>query len=128
MSETAENLTRVLVVDDNRDAALTLGFLLATAGYEVETCFDGRDALAAADRFEPDACVLDLAMPGMDWYELARRLREKAPGRPPVLATLTAYRDLDHLERAADAGFDLYFTKPADPREVAERLRETVRR
>jgi CheY-like chemotaxis protein len=119
---------RILVVDDNPDSANTMGHLLALAGFEVQTCFDGPSALAAADRFVPDACVLDIAMPGMDGYELARRLRERFPDRPPVLATMTAYGDYAHLERAADAGFDLQFTKPADPREVADQLKECVLR
>ena len=119
---------RVLVVDDNEDAATTLGLLLETAGYDVRTCFDGRAALRAADRFEPDACVLDINMPGMDGYELARRLREKAKDHPPVFAAVTAYEDYGHLTRAADAGFDLHFTKPADPGEVLEQLGDCVRK
>ena len=77
MSLIRDKSTRVLVVDDNQDAAANLGFLLAAAGYEVETCFDGPSALAAAERFGPDACVLDIDMPEMDGYELARRLRRK---------------------------------------------------
>jgi CheY-like chemotaxis protein len=119
---------RVLVVDDNEDAATTLGVLLESAGYEVQTCFDGPTALAEADRFEPDACVLDINMPGMDGYELARKLRENAKDHPPVLATVTAYEDYSHLTKAADAGFDLHFTKPADPREVLDQLRDSVRK
>src|SRR5688572_32414652 len=114
---------RVLVVDDNVDAAVTLGFLLTQAGYEVETRFDGPSALAAAATFEPDACVLDLNMPGMDGYELARQLRARAPDHPPVLATVTAYKDIDHVGQAEEAGFDLYLTKPADPGDVAAQLR-----
>ena len=62
---------RVLVVDDNHDTAETLGFLLAHAGYEVQNRFDGKSALVAAEEFEPDACVLDINMPGMSGYELA---------------------------------------------------------
>jgi CheY-like chemotaxis protein len=119
---------RVLVVDDNEDAATTLGTLLDAAGYQVETCFDGPSALAAVDRFEPDACVLDINMPGMDGYELARRLREKTGDHPPVLATVTAYEDYGHLTKAADAGFDLHFTKPADPTEVLDQLGDCVRK
>jgi CheY-like chemotaxis protein len=117
---------RVLVVDDNRDAALTIGLLLDEAGYQVETYFDGVGALEAAGRFGPDACVLDINMPGMDGYELARRLREKLPGRPMVFATLTAYSDYAHLKRAADSGFDLQFTKPADAFDLAEQLRDCL--
>jgi CheY-like chemotaxis protein len=115
------------VVDDNRDAATSLSYLLSAAGFEVETCFDGPSALAAADRFRPAACVLDINMPGMDGYELARRIRANCPDHPPVLATVTAYADYAHLERATDAGFDLHFTKPADPRELAEQLTQELR-
>ena len=94
----------------------------------MQTCFDGASALAAADRFEPDACLLDINMPGMDGYELARRLREKARDHPPVLATVTAYEDYSHLTRAANAGFDLHFTKPADLGEVLDQLGDCVRK
>ena len=81
----------------------------------------------AVEEFEPDACVLDISMPGMSGYELAERLRASATGRPPVLATLTAFRDFDHVERAEEAGFDLYYTKPADPGKLAEQLRACMR-
>jgi CheY-like chemotaxis protein len=118
---------RVLVVDDNRDAAATMSELLELAGFEVRTCFDGPSALAAAERFTPDACLLDINMPGMDGYDLARQLRERFPTRPPLFATMTAYGDFAHLEKAADAGFDLQFTKPATPHEVIEQLREGIR-
>ena len=127
MADFDDKPTRVLVVDDNRDAAMTLGFLLAYAGYEVETRFDGPSALAAVEEFDPDACVLDINMPGMDGYELAEKLRARPRGRPPVLATVTAYRDFEHVQRAEEAGFDLYFTKPADPDELAEQLRACMR-
>ena len=119
---------RVLVVDDNQDAANSMSFLLSRAGFAVETCYDGPAALAAAGRERPDACVLDINMPGMNGYDLARQLRDLSPGRPPVFATMTAYEDYGHLERAADAGFDLQFTKPADPAEVARELEDHIRR
>ncbi len=118
---------RVLVVDDNRDAAISMGELLTVAGFEVETCFDGASALAAAQRFVPDACLLDIAMPGMDGYELAQQLRKRFPEHTPLLATMTAFGDYQHLERAADAGFDLQFTKPASPGEVIEQLKQGIR-
>ena len=128
MSVTTDKPTRVLVVDDNEDAATSLGFLLTLAGYQVETCFDGPSALAAAETFAPDVCVLDINMPGMDGYELAGRIRQANPDHTPILATVTAYSDRGHLQQASDAGFDLHFTKPADPIEVAERLAESLRR
>ena len=117
---------RVLVVDDNRDSAESMSELLAAAGFEVRTCFDGESAVAAATTFVPEACLLDINMPGMDGYDLARRLRELFPSHPPLLATMTAYGDYGHLERAVDAGFDLQFTKPTDPTEVIAELRSKL--
>jgi len=127
MTATADR-PRVLVVDDNEDAATTLSTLLTYAGFEVATCFDGESALKVAEDFSPDACLLDINMPGMDGYELARRLREQHPDHAPLLATLTAYEDYRHLTRAVDAGFDLHFTKPADPWEITEQIGEMVRK
>jgi CheY-like chemotaxis protein len=117
---------RVLVVDDNRDAAASLATLLGAAGYAVETSFDGDDALEIAKRFSPDACIVDIKMPGMDGYELGRRLRELSRAQPPLLVTVTAYCDGEHLDRAVDAGFDLHFTKPADPGELVDQLRDCM--
>ena len=117
---------RVLVVDDNQDAATSVSELLDLAGFEVRTYFSGASALAGLGGFVPDACVLDIAMPGMDGYELARKLRERFPDRPPVFATLTAFDHDTHLEKAVDAGFDLQFTKPAPPMEVIKQLREAL--
>jgi CheY-like chemotaxis protein len=118
---------RVLVVDDNQDAALTLAEVLKVAGYQVETCFDAQAALAAGDQFDPDACVLDISMPGMDGYELAKRLRQRDPKRRRVLAAVTAYHDYGHLTRAADSGFDLHFTKPADPKDLIDQIGNRLR-
>jgi two-component system OmpR family response regulator len=126
MSDRGNEPRRVLVVDDNQDAANSLAFLLTAAGYKVETAFNGYAALQAAERFDPDACVLDINMPGMNGYELGRRLRAMTADHPRVLATVTAYSDGDHLDRAAGAGFDLHFTKPADPGEVIVQLGECM--
>src|SRR5262245_20903103 len=128
MSKTRDKPARVLVVDDDCGAATSMGRLLSAAGFEGETFFDGPGALAAAKQLGPDACVPDINMPGMDGYELARRLRERLPGRPPVLATVTGNGDYNHLDRATEAGFDLHFTKPADPAEVIEQLGASVGR
>jgi CheY-like chemotaxis protein len=119
---------RVLVVDDNRDSAESMAELLTISGFEVETCFDGAGALKVCEKFHPDACLLDINMPGMDGYELAQKLRALFADRPPVFATMTAYGDYAHLERAVDAGFDLQFTKPIESHEVIEQLEGSVRR
>lgn len=119
---------RVLVVDDNRDSAESMGEFLIISGFEVRVCFDGPSALTVCEKFRPDACLLDINMPGMDGYELALRLRERFADHPPVFATMTAYGDYAHLERAVDAGFDLQFTKPVDTHEVVEQLEGSVRK
>lgn len=127
MSDT-DHVPRVLIVDDNQDAAISLAMVLGAVGFDVETSFDGQTALKAAQRFKPDACVLDINMPGMDGYELARRLRANSSAAPPLLATVTGSSDYAHLDRAVEAGFDLHFTKPADPNEVAEQLENCLNR
>lgn len=128
MIENQETQLRILVVDDNKDAALTLAELLKRAGYVVETCFDAHAALAAADQFDPDACVLDINMPGMNGYELAHRLRQRDPKCPRVLAAVTANEGYGHLARAAASGFDLHFTKPADPEDVIGQIGDCMRK
>lgn len=119
---------RVLVVDDNRDSAESMAELLTLSGFEVRACFDGPNALTVSEKFRPDACLLDINMPGMNGYQLAKRLRERFADCPPVFATMTAYGDYAHLEAAVDAGFDLQFTKPVDSYELVEQLGESVRR
>ena len=128
MFERTSHPPRVLVVDDNQDAAISLAMVLGAAGFDVQTSFDGNTALQAAKTFDPHACVLDINMPGMEGYELAKRLRQMAPTHPLVLATITGSNDDSHLDRAVDAGFDLHFTKPADPRDVIEQLWDSLNR
>ncbi len=106
---------RVLVVDDNRDAADTLRAVLAVAGAEVQVCYDGSTALAVAGWFCPDACVLDLSMPGMDGDELAFALQERAGGHPFLLLAVTALTGEAARARTRAARFDLHLTKPVDP-------------
>lgn len=89
-------------------------------------CYDGPSALAAAEQFQPDACLLDLLMPGMDGYELAKWLREQQGERPMLLAAVTAYSGADIVWQSRSAGFDLYLVKPLDPDDVAAVLARTV--
>jgi CheY-like chemotaxis protein len=113
----------VLVVDDNVDAALSMALLLRAAGHETEAAHDGPAALAAAGRFRPDAVLLDIGLPGMDGYEVARALRAGANGRRLVLVALTGYGGAGARQRAAAAGFDHHLTKPVDPDELQALLR-----
>lgn len=125
---TARKTRRVLVVDDDQTSAVSLGMILTEAGYQVETAFNGNAALELLRRFEPEICILDINMPGMSGYELARHIREELPDHTPVLATMTACSTNDHLDRAVDAGFDLHFGKPADVNDLIEQLESCLNR
>jgi len=122
---------RVLVVEDNRDAAETLGDLLELWGLHVTVARDGEEALRQAAAFQPDLVLLDIGLPGMDGYEVARRLRDvedaglppsPSTGRPtPVrLVALTGYGHEEARQRAQQAGFDHHLTKPVDPTSLRE--------
>ena len=96
---------RVLVVDDNRDAATTLGMLLKYLGAEVQVVHDGPAALAAVEEFRPSTVLLDLGMPKMDGYEVARRIREHAKFDEVVLIALTGWGQEEERRRTREAGF-----------------------
>ena len=109
---------RVLVVDDNHDAAEAAAVFLSLAGHEVKAVGDGLEALASAPVFAPDVVVLDIGLPGMDGYEVARRLRLVPETRASLLVALTGYGQQGDRERAERAGFDHHLTKPAEPNEL----------
>ena len=109
---------RVLCVDDNEDAADSLGTILEMVGCEVLVTHDAATALAKVTAFGPQVCILDITMPRIDGYELARRLRELPGSDTQLLVALTALGDYNSLERMADAGFDLHFVKPITPAEL----------
>jgi CheY-like chemotaxis protein len=112
---------RVLVVDDNVDAANMLSSLVETLGGKAKTAFDGLGALDAVRTFRPDLVFLDIGMPGIDGYETCRRLKAEAAGRHAYVVALTGWGQEHDKTRATDAGFDAHLTKPADPR-VLEQL------
>ncbi len=103
---------RIIVVDDNVDAADSLGIMLAYAGHEVRVVYDGRDALRVAEDFSPDTIILDLGMPGMDGYAVARAVRADAKLRSVRLIALSGYGQLEDRRRTAEAGFDEHLVKP----------------
>ncbi len=106
---------RVLVVDDNADAAETLAALLQVRGYEVRVAGDGPAALAAAPQFRPEVVFLDIGLPGMDGYAVARSLRAAPGGAALRLVALTGYGQEDDRRRSAEAGFDEHLVKPVAP-------------
>jgi signal transduction histidine kinase/GAF domain-containing protein/ActR/RegA family two-component response regulator len=107
-----QRVLRILVVDDNEDAADLLALALSTAGHQTRKAFDGPSALHALEDFDPDAAVLDIGLPAMDGYDLARRIREKKP-RAHLIA-LTGYGQKSDLERSSAAGFAVHLVKPVD--------------
>ncbi len=114
---------QILVVDDNRDAADSLGMLLGLEGHEVHVCHSGAAALEHARQRWPEAAILDIGMPDMDGYELAASLRDQGQGRPLMLVALTGWgQEGEHSERAREAGFDHHLTKPV----CLDRLRDLL--
>jgi CheY-like chemotaxis protein len=110
-----EDRRRVLVADDNADAAESLAMLLSLMGNEVRTAADGLEAVEVAAEFRPDVAVLDIGMPRLDGNAAARRIRAEPWGRGMTLIALTGWGQEDDRRRTAEAGFDLHLTKPVDP-------------
>jgi signal transduction histidine kinase/ActR/RegA family two-component response regulator len=106
---------RVLVVDDNVDAAESSAFLLRFSGHEVEVAHDGEAALRVVRGFRPDVVLLDIGLPGKSGYEVARELRSRPEGEGIILAAVTGYGQDDDRRRSLEAGFDYHLTKPLDP-------------
>lgn len=105
---------RVLVVDDNRDSAETLAELAELWGFEVDTAFDGLQGLRRAEEWEPSLVFLDIGMPGLNGYEVARRLRQDVRFMNVTLVALTGYGQPEDIERSRAAGFDHHLVKPID--------------
>jgi CheY-like chemotaxis protein len=105
---------RILVVDDNADAADSLGQLLEMLGNEVRTAYDGEAGVAAAGEFRPDLIFLDLGMPKMNGYEACRRVRGQPWGEGVTLVALTGWGQDDDRRKTADAGFDHHLVKPVE--------------
>jgi signal transduction histidine kinase len=112
---------RVLVVEDNRDAADLLAAYLRACGHVVHVAHDGGAGFSAALREQPDVIICDIGLPGVDGYEFARRLRAEPRLRRCLLVAVTGYGEARDRQRGVEAGFAHYLTKPADPREI-ERL------
>jgi PAS domain S-box-containing protein len=106
---------RILVVDDNRDSAESLGMLFRLAGHEVRVAHDGLEAVAAAAELRPDAVVLDIGLPKLDGYAVAARIRGEEWGRKTTLIAVTGWGQEEDKERSRVAGFDHHLVKPVDP-------------
>jgi DNA-binding response OmpR family regulator len=108
-----ETARRVLVVDDNEDAADSLATLLNVMGYNVRIAYDGPEAIEAADEFQPEVALLDIGLPRLSGYDIARHVREKR-GEDVLLVAITGWGQEEDQRLAREAGFDHHFTKPAD--------------
>lgn len=113
---------KVLVVDDNHDAAMSLSMLMSVLGYENRVAYDGVEALSEADSFMPDVVLLDLGMPGMDGFETCRCIRQRQWGSRAAVIAVTGYGSADDRAKSAAAGFDLHLLKPVSPVVMAETL------
>ena len=104
----------VLVVDDNVDSAQSLSILLKLKGHEVHMAHSGQEALELAARHHPEVVLLDIGLPGMNGYEVARVLRSRPETEKAQLIALTGFGQEDDRRRAMEAGFDSHLTKPVD--------------
>ena len=108
---------RVLVVDDNRDAADSLSMLLAARGHEVRVAYDGLEAVGSAIAFQPDVVLMDIGLPKLYGYDAARRIRD-ARGKDVLLVAITGWGQDEDRRRSREAGFDFHLTKPVDPEAI----------
>jgi CheY-like chemotaxis protein len=119
---------RILVVDDNADAAESLAVLLRLMGYEAQTATDGPAALAAAEAFHPDVVLLDIGLPGMSGYDVARRLKEAPWFGRGVLVAMTGYGSAGDRRRSEESGFARHLVKPVDVPTLQTLLAELAKR
>ncbi|MGE5523592.1 MAG: response regulator [Rhodospirillaceae bacterium] len=123
----ASERKRILIVEDNEDAQTVLTMLLELWGHEVDTAKDGPGGIALALRKRPDIALIDLGLPGIDGFEVARRIRAAREGRDIVLVALTGYGSDADRDNALAAGFDMHVVKPIEPDELRELVSHPVK-
>ncbi|HEY1066433.1 MAG TPA: response regulator [Pirellulales bacterium] len=119
--EAAKGL-KILVVDDNVDSAKIMALLLKMQGHDVQAAFSATSALETAATFAPQAVLLDIGLPIMNGYEVAKRLREAPGGDLVTLIAVSGFSDSEHVARAEKAGFDEQLVKPVDPASMTKAL------
>ena len=112
------HVRRVLLADDNADFANSLGQLLSSQGHQIRIAYDGAEALATAREFIPDIAFIDIGMPKVHGYEVARRMRAESATSACVLVAVTGWGQENDRKRAREAGFDRHLVKPVDPAEI----------
>jgi CheY-like chemotaxis protein len=103
---------RVMLVDDHVDSLISIARLLRVLGYDVRVAPNGPRALASAERFHPEAALIDLSLPGMDGFTIARRLRMTDWGREVLLIAMTGWESAEYARRTREVGFDVHLVKP----------------
>jgi CheY-like chemotaxis protein len=115
---------RILVVDDNRDAAQMLALLLKMGGDETHTAHDGEEALERAAAIRPEIIVLDIGLPKLNGYEVCRSIREQPWGRPITMVAVTGWARDEDRQKSQEAGFDGHLVKPVDHRALTKLVAE----
>ena len=118
---------KILVADDDQDSAESLAMLFQLMGHEVRAAQNGVTAVDLAEEFRPDLIVLDIGMPGMDGYEVCRRIRQHDWGQAIVIAALTGWTRDEDRDRSAEAGFNHYLVKPVDPKALDDLIARVMR-
>jgi CheY-like chemotaxis protein len=114
MTNPTQTGLRVLVVDDNHDAAMGLSLILRALGHQSRMIYEGLTAVETALQYQPNLVLLDIGLPGLDGWEVARRIREQPKLKTVMLVAITGWGTNDAVQRSADAGFDHHLVKPAD--------------
>lgn len=112
----------MVIAEDGRDSAESLGMLLTMMGHEVRVAYDGQEAMTVAENFRPDVMILDVGMPKLNGYDAARRVRDRAWGRRVLLVAMTGWGRAEDRRRSEESGFDRHFIKPADIAALQELL------
>ncbi len=120
--EPARKGLHILIVEDNPDSAFSTALLLRLYGHEVRMVHDGRAALQVIGEDPPDVVLLDIGLPGLDGWEVARQIRRPPEQKKPFLIAITGYGQEEDRRRSAEAGIDLHLVKPVDPLELQEIL------
>jgi DNA-binding response OmpR family regulator len=118
---------RVLVVDDFQDAAMVTQMLLELQGHDCRMATCGSEALTVADSFDPEVVILDIGLPDLSGFEVARTLRARWAGRPLYIAAVTGWGDPATRKRATESGFDVHVVKPTDGEKLSAILRSAMR-
>jgi CheY-like chemotaxis protein len=117
---------RILVVDDNRDAAASMTKILEIMGNCVHVAYDGAEAITSAAEFRPQVVLLDIGLPIVNGYEVARAIRRESWGRDMYLVAVTGWGQQEHRQRSEQAGFDQHLVKPVDLRVIAEKWTQWI--